>query len=137
MFGTKKLFFFMLFCCSSIFCTTIYLHNDSPFTLIAVIKAADGSVIGQTKLEPNEEIFFNLEAQNQAKVSSTPYTVVWQCPHGGWYSVCSPASPGSLIRANSGTGQKYCAPEEKKPTCPPCAPCPACPITPETPRESK
>ena len=105
-------------------CSNIILINDSPFTLTAVIQSQDGTFLGQKVLQPGEQknqvsnlgsMSTNLSSPNYAyNVGLTPYSVIWKCANGGYYSVCSSVSPGSLVRASACPGGYYCKPKPKK-----------------------
>lgn len=112
----------------SLHATEIRLTNDSPYVLTALIKAADGKVIGkQTLIAQQEYTWRDSLVSNTSNVSVTPYTVVWLCPHEDQYTICIDVSPGAAISANNCTGIKYCPPKKKEKKCPACN-CPACPI---------
>ena len=112
-----------LFLVSALFATegTLFLLNDSPFTLTAIVQAADGTMLGQEVLQPGEQKNMvtklnpaNLNLPNNYNVAITPYVVIWKCPNGGYYSVCSQVSPGSFIRSSICQGSYYCQPKEKQ-----------------------
>lgn len=98
------------------------LLNDSPFTLTAVVQAADGTFLGQTEYTPGQQSTFvttlkptNLNAPGYYDIALTPYIVVWKCPNGGFYSVCTQVAAGSLVTANScPSGPYYCQPKPEK-----------------------
>jgi hypothetical protein len=101
---------------------TILLYNDSPFILTATIQASDGTYLGQFSIQPNQQKNFttNLSPTGYAHpgrpdVSLTPYTVIWQCPSEGFYSMCTRVSPGSMVRANDCEGYRFCNPKEQPP----------------------
>jgi hypothetical protein len=104
------------------FATTggIALLNDSPFTLTAVVQGADGTFLGQAQFTPGQQSNFTsnfgpsqIQTPNYYDVALTPYTVVWKCPNGGFYSICSQVSPGALVTANTCPGNHFC-PSKKK-----------------------
>jgi len=99
----------------------INLLNDSAFPLTAVIQGADGTFLGQARFKPGEQLSWatnfdptKFHSPSAPNVSMTPYTVVWKCTNGGFYSTCSGVSPGSLVRANACEGVYYCKPPPKK-----------------------
>lgn len=105
---------------------TISLLNDSPFLLRVTVQSANGKYLGGALLKPGE--FRNwtsdfkpsdLDVPGTPGASLTPFTVIWRCEHGGFYSMCQGASPGALIRANVCPGNHFCAPKEieKKTEC--------------------
>ena len=105
---------------------TVLLYNDSPFILTATVQASDGSFLGQYSIQPGQQKNFttNLstipyETPGAPDVSLTPYSVIWQCPSEGYYSMCTIVSPGCLVRANGCPGNRFCQakqpPPEQKP----------------------
>lgn len=102
-------------------CDSVLLYNDAPYPLVATVKAADGTVLGKITITAGQQNSWvtslspqDLKTQYDAVVSSTPYTVTWHCPHGGFYSFCTGVSPGSLVSANMCEGAHYCQPPPKK-----------------------
>ena len=99
---------------------TILLYNDSPKTLTAVVQASNGSFLGQTTIQPNEQQNFTtnlspteFEKPGNPEVSLTPYTVIWQCASKQVYSMCTRVSPGAMVRANDCPGDRFCEPKQK------------------------
>jgi hypothetical protein len=102
---------------------TILLYNDAPYILTATIQASDGTFLGQFSVQPNQQKNFTQGLSptgythpGKPQVSLTPYTVIWQCPSEGFYSMCTNVSPGDMVKANSCPGYHFCSPkqEEKK-----------------------
>lgn len=120
--------------CSCVFFTSVafanysvVLLNDSPFALTAQVQAADGTVLGEATLKPGEQNVWRtdltrtyLKAPETAQVSLTPFSVIWLCPHGGYYSMCTSVTPGAMVTANTCPGARYCQPKPKEQKCPPC-----------------
>ena len=107
---------------------TILLHNDTTVILTAIVQAADGSYLGQFTVQPGQQRNWtsNLYPSPYKKPgtpdsSLTPYTVIWQCPSEGIYSICTGVSPGAYINASACSGGHYCAPKkgEEKQDAPP------------------
>ena len=95
----------------------IRLHNDAPFELIAVVEAANGTFLGQAVLQPGEEKDITeqeLELPASPSGSMTPYTVIWECPYGGYYSTCMEVPSGGTVIASKCPGAHYCQPKKKK-----------------------
>ena len=97
---------------------SVMLLNDAPFILTAVIQAADGTYLGQFSIQPGQQQTFttNLWSTDYKRpgtpnVSLTPYSVIWQCPSEGYYSMCSQVSPGALCTANGCPGPHFCSPK--------------------------
>lgn len=99
---------------------SVMLINDSPFILTATIQGAEGTFLGQFSIQPGQQKNFttNLSSTMYKKpgtpnVSLTPYTVIWQCPSQGHYSMCTQVSPGSLCKANECPGPHFCSPKSE------------------------
>jgi hypothetical protein len=125
----RKILLFVFFPLVCIFADSVKLYNDSAFELIAIIKSAQGQIIGQQTFAPGEQatwdtnqITTQLNVNYNASGSYTPFIVIWQCSNGGLYSSCASVSPGAIITANICSGPKYCKEKEKeqKDNCPPC-----------------
>ncbi len=103
---------------------TLLLHNDTTIILTAVIQASDGTYLGQFTVQPAQQRNFTTNMSTTGYVhpgtpdiSLTPYTVVWQCPSQGIYSICTGVSPGAYVKASLCDGAHFCAPkkEQKEP----------------------
>lgn len=99
---------------------SLFLYNDSPFILTATILASDGTYLGQSTVQPGQQANFSqnlysteYEHPGAPEVSLTPYTVIWQCPSRGHYSMCTGVSPGSFVSAGDCPGNHFCNPREK------------------------
>ncbi len=99
---------------------SVLLLNDSPFILTATVQASDGTFLGQFSIQPGQQRNFttNLNPTGYArpgtpKTSLTPYTVIWQCPSEGHYSMCTSVSPGALCKANDCPGNHFCSPKKE------------------------
>jgi hypothetical protein len=100
---------------------SLLLLNDSAFILTANIQASDGTFLGQISVQPGQQANFTTNLlttgyihPGRPNVSLTPYTVIWQCPSEGYYSMSNQVSPGSLITANGCPGNHFCAPKPKE-----------------------
>lgn len=105
---------------------SILLYNDSPFILTATVQASDGTFLGEFSIQPNQQKNFtqnlsptDYKHPSKPQVSLTPYTVVWQCPSEGFYSMCTNVSPGALVKANDCPGYRYCNPKQEQKKEPP------------------
>lgn len=94
---------------------SILLYNDSPFILTAIIQASDGTYLGQSLIQPNQQKNFTshlsptqYQHPGTPDVSLTPYIVIWQCPSEEFYSMCTQVSPGAMVRANDCPGYRSC-----------------------------
>ncbi len=106
---------------------SVFLMNDSPFLLRASVQSAGGQFLGGIRLAPGEQKLWTSEFKpselripGTPDVSLTPFTVIWRCEEGGFYSMCTQASPGALIRASACPGAHFCSPKEKVKEPPPC-----------------
>jgi hypothetical protein len=102
---------------------TVLLYNDSVHTLTATIVASDGSYLGQFSVQPGQQRNFtrNLSPTSYKHagapdISLTPYTVIWQCSSDDIYSQNMVVGPGSMVRANQGTGPLMCKAKQKEAT---------------------
>lgn len=98
----------------------ILLHNDTAMILTAVIQASDGTYLGQFSVQPGQQKNFttNMSPTQYVRpgtpnVSLTPYTVIWQCPSEGIFSMCTNVSPGAYIKATICDGNHFCSPKKK------------------------
>jgi hypothetical protein len=101
---------------------TILLHNDTTMILTAIIQASDGTYLGQISVQPGQQSSWttNLSPTNYVhpgapNVSLTPFTVIWQCPSEGIFSMCTGVSPGSYVRATICEGSHFCSPKKDLP----------------------
>lgn len=104
---------FLLLLSISAFAGTVRLVNDSHYKLKAVIRAADGTELGNIDVPPQQTMSWNnywggVGNIQYNDVSQTPYTVLWYCMAGDPYSVCTGVSSGSTITASSCDGTKSC-----------------------------
>jgi hypothetical protein len=96
---------------------TVRLVNDTGYKLRAVIRAADGTVIGEVVVNPQQTMSWNdywggVGTYNQ---SMTPYTVAWYCSAGGDFSVCNNVSTGATVTAYGCSGNQSCSPKSRQP----------------------
>jgi hypothetical protein len=98
---------------------SILLHNDTTMILTAVIQASDGTYLGQFSVQPGQQRRFtsNLSPSGYVRpgtydISLTPYTVTWQCPSEGIFSMCTDVSPGAYVKATNCDGTRFCAPKK-------------------------
>jgi hypothetical protein len=98
----------------------VRLENDSNVRLRAVIRGADGSILGNVTLEPNTYPRSNYtwndssgQVGNNSSRSKTPLTVIWYCMNGTDFSISDNVSTGSFVRALQGSGKKNCTPNPK------------------------
>ena len=119
----SKVFIFFLFPLLA-YAGTVRLVNDSIFKLRAVIRAADGSYLGETAVPPLSTMSWNdywggVGYYNQSR---TPYQVIWYCVDGTGFSVCPYVPTGATITALNCEGTKACKPAKKSEQPPPKGP---------------
>ena len=100
---------------------SLFLYNDTAFILTATVQASDGTFMGESSIQPGQQSYYSANFQptpyqraDWPAYSLTPYTVIWQCPSEGYYSLCNDVSPGAMVRASSCPGNHYCDPKQKK-----------------------
>lgn len=123
----KKVLFILLFC-SGLCAGTVRLYNDSSFKLRALIRAADGTYLGEMVVLPYHQTVWNggyvafgpnsNAFQPNPSFSQTPYTVHWVCLDGDEFGVLTEIPTGGLAQARSSVGPLYCKPPPKKPGSP-------------------
>ncbi len=99
---------------------SILLHNDTTMILTAVIQGSDGSYLGQFSVQPGQQRNFTSNMSptqyvhpGSPNVSLTPYTVTWQCPSEGIFSMCTNVSPGAYVKATICEGTHFCSPKKQ------------------------
>ncbi|MEL7431016.1 MAG: hypothetical protein AAGI90_00600 [Chlamydiota bacterium] len=103
-----------LFFTNALFGATIFLENDSPFVLTAVVHSNSGLFLGQETLPPagnsreSERKATKLSIPNNYSQSVTPYTVVWKCPNGEYFSICRNVNSGDYVQATLCPGSYSC-----------------------------
>lgn len=102
------------------YCTSIYLINDSAYTLRAIIRARDGSYVGEMIIPANGvtqwtdggNVAGGLE---QYPRSRSPFSVSWYCPEGEIFSVDSKVTTGGSTSALGAVGSRSCRPQKQEP----------------------
>ncbi len=110
----KTLFFLLLI--GEAWAGTVRLANNTSYKLRAVIRAADGSYLGEVIVMPQQTMQWNdywggVGYYNQ---SQTPYTVLWFCLDGGDFAICDNVPPGATITALGCDGIRSCKPQKKQ-----------------------
>lgn len=123
-----KYILIFLLCCSGLFAGTVRLHNDSPYKLRVVIRASDGTYLGEMVVLPQHYSTWNggyaafgpnsNAFQPNPTYSQTPYMVHWLCLDGEEFGVSSNVPNGGLAIAENSDGVRYCKPPPKKPASP-------------------
>ncbi len=96
----------------SVFSYSLILVNDSVFRLSAIVQGANSTFLGEVDLVPGQQQRWDSQSLSSevfsSGVSLTPFTVIWRCPSGDLFSICSTISPGSTVPANGCPGNKFC-----------------------------
>jgi hypothetical protein len=103
----------LLLCVKSVFSYSLILINDSVFRLSAIVQGSNSTFLGEIDLVPGQQQRWDSEALSaevfSSGVSLTPFTVIWRCPNGSLFSICSTISPGSTVPASGCPGNKFCS----------------------------
>lgn len=122
--GSKLLLFllFPFFASAGTTDGSLLLHNDTTMILTAVIQASDGTYLGQFSIQPGQQKNFTTNMfpttynrPGSPDISLTPYTVTWQCPSEGIFSMCTNVSPGAYVKATICEGTHFCSPKKHLP----------------------
>lgn len=110
-----KTVFFLLFM-GQAWGGAVRLLNDTAYKLRAVIRAADGTYLGEVIVMPQRTMQWNdyWGGIGYYNNSQTPYTVIWFCVDGGDFSVCNNVPSGGTVTAFSCDGTRQCRPQQKK-----------------------
>jgi hypothetical protein len=98
---------------------SITLMNNSTYTLQATIYDANGKLLGQFVLNPNNATLWssnydeNWGAEDQY-IGQTPYTVSWACMNGSFYGTCNNVAAGSVVTAQSCGGAQECEQQQEQ-----------------------
>lgn len=116
--GFKVLFLLLL--ASQAWAGAVRLVNDTSYKLRAVVRAADGTYLGEVVVTPQQTMQWSdywggVGNYNQ---SQTPYTVTWSCLDGGGFSVCDNVPSGGTVTAFGCDGVHSCRPVKKQQTPP-------------------
>jgi hypothetical protein len=108
--------------CSQVFAGSVTLVNDSANQLRAVIRAADGTYIGEVVVPARQTMQWNDYTGGVGNIqypsaSQTPYTVAWFCMTGDGtpFSICTNVNSGQTITALTCDGLRQCQPNPKQP----------------------
>ncbi len=98
---------------------TVFLVNDSPYKLRAVVRGSDGSFLGEVVVIPQStnkwtDGFAGLPSGQNTTRTQTPYTVLWYCLEGQPFSTNYPIATGGTAMAMLGDGAKECHPQRQK-----------------------
>lgn len=98
---------------------SVRLVNDSPYKLRAVVRANDGTFLGEMVINPQNSTgwtdgFAGLPSGQNATISQTPYTILWYCLDGSEFSTLFPIAPGGTAQAMQGSGARQCRPQRQR-----------------------
>lgn len=110
---------------------SLYLQNDSPFKLKAIVMGANGQNLGEKVLMPQETAYFEdslggsnpvgqqMTPEGNSANSVTPYTVLWYCMEGTSYAHCQNVAAGAYVSPSTCEGNQYCKAPPPPPPAPP------------------
>ncbi len=127
----NKNILFLLACLCSFFSAesycSLFMVNDVPFQMKAVVMGANGENLGEMVLSPQESKYFEDELgqsnpnpshpgppTTNSALSITPYTVYWYCMDGTSFSHCEGVAAGALVTPGTCPGSHYCKPPKPK-----------------------
>lgn len=94
---------------SALYANTLYVKNDSPYTLSATVVGATGENLGQMTIATQGEFEWSDPYGGQTQQgSTTPYTVIWTCQSGLEYGTNYQVAAGATTTAQSSAGPRYC-----------------------------
>ncbi len=113
----KKTFLLFFSVSSLSFATSVHVKNDSPFKLTAIIMSAGGKNLGTVITDPQTTVTWHDTDSSDSKFSKTPYTIIFRCPQGEDYGICTGLSPGGMATAQGSIGERTChIPKKKDPS---------------------
>ena len=100
------------------YANSVSLVNDSPYTLKATIYDANGQMLGEFVLNPNDATLWSDDYQNwgteSSDASQIPYSVNWTCMGGRAYGNCQNVAAGSVVTAQSCGGAQECPQQQQQ-----------------------
>ncbi len=116
----KAWFCIFTLACATVFAGSVKLVNDSQYKLRAIIRAADGSYLGETIINAGSfsawtDSYGPAGQYKHDSRSQTPYTVMWSCIDGGSFSTSSGVPTGGMSTALGGDGPRTCKSPPKSP----------------------
>lgn len=114
-----KKFLALLLCTMALEAGSVNLVNDSPYRLRVVIRATDGTFLGEMVIPAQNTAVWTdgyrgLPGSLNSVRSQTPYQVLWYCLDGSPFSTTSLVATGTTVTANNGDGAKECRGKGKK-----------------------
>lgn len=113
--------FFIAFALMQTVCwaNSVNLLNNTPYTLQATIYDANGTLLGQFTLNPQDAALWSDDYENFGNesqyASQLPYTVNWYCTNGGVYGTCQNVAAGATVTAQSCGGTQECPQQQLQP----------------------
>ncbi len=119
-------FFAFFSLATSVWAGSVHLVNDSPYTLRAEVRGADGTFLGEMVLKPEHSIRWTDTYgrvghfgkgnvyQEQSSRSQTPYQVRWTCMNGRDFSYCNGVATGGTATARTCEGRRICDSDDKE-----------------------
>jgi hypothetical protein len=92
---------------------TVHLINDSPYKLRSVVRANDGSFLGEMIISAQDsatwtDTFRGIPNTYAQQRSQTPYRVEWYCLDGSSFSICASVPTGNTVTSTNCDGAKEC-----------------------------
>jgi hypothetical protein len=110
----KKFLLFFLCYAAFVQAGSLRLQNESVCPLKAIIQGADGTVLSEMLVGPQEIVSWNDSKGKSPSKSQTPYQVYWYCLDGESFCVCEHVSTGSFVKTGYGVGRKSCNSSKKE-----------------------
>lgn len=108
--------FLLAFAPCLLFAGSIRFYNDSPYKLRAVVRANDGSYLGEQIVLPHTSNIWTDQYSQYGPANpdhtKTPYTVHWYCLNGTEYGIHTNVATGMAVTANAAQGARMCAPPQ-------------------------
>jgi hypothetical protein len=96
---------------------SVTLMNNSTYILKANIYDANGTLLGEFVINPNDATLWSDNYANwgteSAYASQVPYSVNWSCMSGNSYGVCNNVAAGSVVTAQSCGGTQECQQQQE------------------------
>jgi hypothetical protein len=107
-----------IFFCEASWANSVTLMNNSTYTLQATIYDANGTLLGEFVLNPNDATLWSDDDENWGTetqyTSQIPYTINWMCMNGSAYGTCNNVAAGSVVTAQSCGGTQECQQQQQQ-----------------------
>jgi hypothetical protein len=105
--------FFLLSFQALVWSDSLVLFNNTDIQLSATILDANGKVLEETVINPQNSITWSLDFEYygydaEESNPATPYTVNWYCMGGELYGTCYDVSSDSTVLAQTCGGDQQC-----------------------------